>query len=226
MPASGLAIGKVKELLLPEFGDVAISKIRYLESQGLITPERAPSGFRRYSKADVERLKYILSVQKDNYLPLKVIKENLALIDQGIAPPLPEPVEPPQATTPEPPSLGGQRPPVRLSRDELLERSGLPEAALIELERQGIIRLRRGTAYYGWEALTLAIVAARFAPWGIDARQLRVIKSAADREVELIVYAVSPYARRPDQARRVTYEIAEFMMQAHAALLQVGLDQS
>jgi len=226
MPTSGLAIGKVKELLYPDFGDVAISKIRYLESQGLITPERAPSGFRRYSKADVERLKYILSVQKDNYLPLKVIKENLDLIDQGIVPPVPEPVEPPQTAPVEAPSLGGQRPPVKLTREELLERSALPEPALVELERQGIIRLRRGTDHYGWEALTLAIVAARFAPWGIDARQLRVIKTAADREVELITYAAAPYARRPEQARRVTYEIAEFIMQAHVALLQVGLDHA
>jgi DNA-binding transcriptional MerR regulator len=227
MAAAGLAIGKVLTLLKTEYPDISISKIRFLESEGLITPERAPSGFRRYSKADIERLKYILGAQKNNYLPLKVIRENLDLIDQGIEPSHPDPVEPPKTVEPEPAvSLGGQRPPVRLTRDELLERSGLPEASLIELERQSIIRLRRGTAYYGWEALTLAIVAVKFAPLGIEARQLRVVKAAADREVELIVLAASPYLRRPQVARRATLEIAEVVMQAHAALLQVGLDHA
>lgn len=227
MAAPGLAIGKVLALLKPEHPDISISKIRFLEAEGLITPDRAPSGFRRYSKADVERLRYILSAQRNNYLPLKVIKENLELIDQGIEPNHPEPVEPPKAVQVEPPAtLGGQRPAVRLTREELLEQSGLPEASLIELERQGIIRLRRGTAYYGWEALTLAIVTVKFAPLGIEARQLRVVKAAADREVEFIALAASPYARRPQIARRATLEIAEVVMQAHAALLQVGLDHA
>ena len=223
MAAPGLAIGKVLTLLKTEYPDISISKIRFLESEGLITPERAQSGFRRYSKADVERLRYILSAQKNNYLPLKVIRENLDLIDQGIEPAPPEPVEPPKPVQPEA-SPTGQRPPVRLSREELIERSGLPEASLVELERQGIIRLRRGTSYYGWEALTLAIVAAKIAPFGIEARQLRVVKAAADREVELITLAASGYARRPQTSRQAMLEIAEMVMQAHAALLQVGLD--
>ena len=230
MAVPGLAIGKVLSLLKTEYPEVSISKIRFLEAEGLITPERAPSGFRRYSKADVERLRYILSAQKHNYLPLKVIRENLELMDKGIEPAPPEPVEPPrpgplEEQTPTR-SIGGPRPPVRLTRPELLERSGLPEASLIELERQGIVRLRRGTAYYGWEALTLAIVAAKVAPLGIEARQMRVVKAAADHEVELILLAASPYLKRPQLARQATLEIAEVIMQAHAALLQVGLDHA
>ncbi|MCL2784125.1 MAG: MerR family transcriptional regulator [Propionibacteriaceae bacterium] len=227
MAAPGLAIGKVLTLLKTEYPDISISKIRFLEAEGLITPERAPSGFRRYSKADVERLRYILSAQKNNYLPLKVIRDNLDLIDQGIDPAPPEPIEPPKPVTEEHiDTMGGQRPPVRLSREELLDRSGLPESSLIELERQGIIRLRRGTYFYGWESLTLAIVAAKLAPLGIEARQLRVVKNAADHEVELILMTASHYARRPEIARRATLEIAEVIMQAHAALLQVGLDHA
>jgi len=222
--APGLAIGKVLALLKPEYPDVSISKIRFLEQEGLITPDRAPSGFRRYSKADVERLRYILSAQKNNYLPLKVIRENLDLIDQGIEPARPEPIEPPRPIQADTPALEGQRTPVRLTREELLERSGLSEASLIELERQGIIRLRRNAAYYGWEALTLAMVAVKFAPLGVGPRQLRVVKAAADREVELILTAASVYARRPQIARQATLEIAEVVSQAHAALLQVGLD--
>ncbi|MDR2975097.1 MAG: MerR family transcriptional regulator [Propionibacteriaceae bacterium] len=225
MAAAGLAIGKVLSLLKPEYPDVSISKIRFLESEGLITPQRAPSGFRRYSKADVERLRYILSAQKNNYLPLKVIRDNLELIDQGFEPTAPEPVEPPK-DVPLEPLPEGQSPPVRLSREDLLRRSGLPEASLIELERQGIIRLRRGTSYYGWEALTLAIVAVKFAPLGIETRQLRVVKAAADREVELITMAVGPLITkaRKGRSQQATLEIAEVVMQAHAALLQVGLD--
>ncbi|MCL2736818.1 MAG: MerR family DNA-binding transcriptional regulator [Propionibacteriaceae bacterium] len=227
MAAPGLAIGKVLTLLKTEFPDISISKIRFLEAEGLITPERAPSGFRRYSRADVERLKYILSAQKNNYLPLKVIRDNLELIDQGIEPASPEPVSVPKPVQPESAhTLGGQRPPVRLTREELLERSGLPEATLIELERQGIIRPRRGASHYGWEALTLAIVAVKVAPLGIETRQLRVVKAAADREVELIALTASFYARRPQISQRATLEIAELVMQAHAALLQVGLDHS
>ncbi len=227
MAAAGLAIGKVLSLLKSDFPDISISKIRFLEAEGLISPERTESGFRRYSKSDVERLRYVLSAQKNNYLPLKIIKANLELIDQGIEPSAPEPVEPPK-TAPLEPSAPGQRPPIRLTREELLERSGLPEAGLIELERQGIIRLRRGTSFYGWEALTLATVAGRFAPLGIESRQLRVIKAAADREVELITLAAAPFSkpRRPQAAQRATLEIAEVVMQAHAALLQVGLDHA
>ncbi|MDR0488555.1 MAG: MerR family transcriptional regulator [Propionibacteriaceae bacterium] len=225
MTSPGLAIGKVLSLLKAEYPDVSISKIRFLEAEGLLDPERAPSGFRKYSKEDIERLRYILNAQKNNYLPLKVIRENLELIDQGIEPAAPEPLEPPKPVSHEQ-SVGGQHPPIRLSREELLSRTGLPEASLIELERQGIIRLRRGTSFYGWEALTLAKVAVTLAPLGIEARQLRVLKSAADREVELILLAAASYARRPEIARRATLEIAEVVVQAHAALLQVGLDHS
>jgi DNA-binding transcriptional MerR regulator len=225
MASSGLAIGKVVEILKAEYPDISISKVRYWETEGLLTPERADSSFRRFSKQDIERLRYILSAQQNHYLPLKVIKENLDLIDQGIEPAPLEPVNPP------PPSGSDtvqavHQPPIRISREELLERSHMPEATLIELERQGIIRLRRGTSYYGWEALTLAIVAVKVAPLGIEARQLRVIKAAADHEVELILAAAAAYARKPDIAKRATLEIAEVVAQAHAALLQVGLDQS
>jgi len=227
MAAAGLAIGRVLTLLKPEYPDISISKIRFLEAEGLLTPDRAPSGFRRYSKADIERLRYILSAQKNNYLPLKVIRENLELIDQGMEPTPVEPVEPPRAAPPEPaPSLGGQRPPVHLTREELMERSELPEATLIELEWQGIIRPRRGTSYYGWEALTLAVVAVKLMALGIEARQLRVVKAAADREVELIQSSTAGYGRRPEMARQATLEIATYVVQAHAALVQVGLDHA
>ncbi len=81
----GMSIGSVLDLLRPDFPDITISKIRFLESEGLISPERTPSGYRRFSVADVERLKFVLTAQRDQYLPLKVIKEQLEAIDSGAA---------------------------------------------------------------------------------------------------------------------------------------------
>ncbi|WP_039777945.1 transcriptional regulator FtsR, partial [Nocardia cerradoensis] len=81
----GMSIGSVLDLLRPDFPDITISKIRFLESEGLIRPERTPSGYRRFSVADVERLKFVLTAQRDQYLPLKVIKEQLEAIDRGAA---------------------------------------------------------------------------------------------------------------------------------------------
>src|SRR3954453_6082400 len=81
------SIGQVLATLKGDFPDISISKIRFLESEGLIAPQRAPSGYRRYSETDLERLRYVLSVQRDHYLPLKVIKEHLDAIDAGAPPP-------------------------------------------------------------------------------------------------------------------------------------------
>ena len=81
------SIGQVLAALKGDFPDISISKIRFLETEGLVTPERAPSGYRRYVESDIERLRYVLTVQRDHYLPLKVIREHLSLIDRGEAPP-------------------------------------------------------------------------------------------------------------------------------------------
>jgi DNA-binding transcriptional MerR regulator len=226
------SIGQVLAMVKPEFPDISISKIRYLESEGLISPERAPSGYRRYSQADIERLRYVLSAQKNHYLPLKVIREHLELIDQGMDPPAVEAVEPIPA--PPPPEIspgedqfapGGDNRPLKLTRTQLLERSGLSEATMVDLERHQVVKPRRGTAFYGWEALTVAIVAHKLAPFGMDARHLRAVKQAAEREISLIEQAVSPYSRRRETMRRTTIEVADLVMHAHAALMQTVLDQ-
>src|SRR6476619_3828123 len=81
------SIGQVLAALKGDFPDISISKIRFLETEGLVTPERAPSGYRRYVESDIERLRYVLTVQRDHYLPLKVIREHLTMIDRGEVPP-------------------------------------------------------------------------------------------------------------------------------------------
>jgi DNA-binding transcriptional MerR regulator len=227
------SIGQVLATVKPEYPDISISKIRYLESEGLISPERAPSGYRRYTQADIERLRYVLSAQKNHYLPLKVIREHLEMIDQGMDPPAVEVVEPmpaPMPVTPTPVAsaterLAGGTRPLKLTRAQLLERSGLAESTMVELERHQVIRPRRGTAFYGWEALTVAIVARKLGPFGMDARHLRAVKQAAEREIGLIEQAVAPYSRRREIARRTTIEVADLVMHAHAALMQTALDR-
>jgi DNA-binding transcriptional MerR regulator len=226
------SIGQVLKSLQDEFPDISISKIRFLEAEGLISPERAPSGYRRYSGSDIERLAYVLRAQKNHYLPLKVIREHLALIDQGAEPPVLEtPAPAPLATAPVTSNVtevdsNAARRSIRLSRRELLDVSGLPEGTLVELERQLVIRPRRGTAFYGREALTLAVVARKLTTYGIDARHLRAIKMAAEREVGLIEQAVAASSsRRQPVSRDRTNEVMQLVMHAHAALMQSVLDR-
>ncbi len=217
------SIGQVLDVLKEEFPDISISKIRFLESEGLISPERAPSGYRKYANADIDRLRYVLRAQKNHYLPLKVIREHLQLIDQGMEPPSmeaprpgPAPAQP--ASAPAPPKRA-----IRLSRRELLDVSKLPEPTLVELERQLIIRPRRGTSFYGREALTIAVVARKLVSFGIDARHLRAVKHSAEREVGLVEQAVAQIPRR-QATREMTVEIMQLVMHAHAALMQSTLD--
>lgn len=223
------SIGQVLAVLKPDFPDVSISKIRFLESEGLISPERAPSGYRRYAESDIDRLRYILDVQKNQYLPLKVIREHLEMIDSGQEPPRPTAARPPldgaevaEVTAPQPHQ---PRRPIRVTRRELLRLSGLSEAALTELEKQALVVPRRGTVYYGRDALTVAVIARRLAAYGIDPRHLRVIKQAAEREVGLIEQAIAPHLRRNPTARQVPAEVMQLVLHAHAAIMRSQLPQ-
>ncbi|MEN0071353.1 MAG: MerR family transcriptional regulator, partial [Propionicimonas sp.] len=223
------SIGQVLSVLKPDFPDVSISKIRFLESEGLISPERAPSGYRRYAESDIDRLRYILDVQKNHYLPLKVIREHLDMIDRGEEPPTPtapvppsEGVEAPQVVAPQAPA---PKRPIRVTRRELLKLSGLTESALTEMERQGLVVPRRGTVYYGRDALTVAVIARKLAAFGIDARHLRVIKQAAEREVGLIEQAIAPHLRRNPGSRQLPAEVMQLVLHAHAAIMRSQLPQ-
>jgi len=223
------SIGQVLAVLKPDFPDVSISKIRFLETEGLISPERAPSGYRRYSDSDIERLRYILDVQKNHYLPLKVIREHLEMIDRGQEPPALDPPRPPSddappasavATAPRPPKRA-----IRVTRRELLEVSGLSDPSLAELEKHGLVVPRRGTVYYGRDALTIAVIARKLAAFGMDARHLRVVKQAAEREVGLIEQAIAPHLRRNPTARQLPVDVMQLVLHAHAAIMRSSLPQ-
>jgi DNA-binding transcriptional MerR regulator len=216
-------------ILHTEFPEISISKIRFLEAEGLITPQRAPSGYRRYTESDVERLRYVLSVQREHYLPLKVIREHLEQIDRGQT----------QLGLTQGAALGAGSPagaqsqnsvtakqPIRLTRQELLDASGLTEAALSELERTQILHTRRGTAHYGRDALTLAIAARRLAEYGIDGRHLRAFKLSADREVGLVEQAIAPYVRRSGSNRDVPGDVTQLVISFHAALVRTAMERN
>ena len=224
------SIGQVLALLRPDFPEISISKIRFLESEGLVAPQRAASGYRRYTDADVERLRYILLVQREHYVPLRVIREHLAQIDKGQSPPTLGLVRQSDGASglaaagqaPPPPA---PRQPLRLSRQELLEASGLTEAALAELERTQIVLPKRGTSHYTRDALTLAIAARRMGEYGIDARHLRAFKMSADREVGLVEQAIAPHVRRSGGNRDVSAEVTQLVISFHAALIRTAMDR-
>ena len=170
-----LSIGEVLGKLRGDFPDITISKIRFLESEGLIEPQRTPSGYRKFAGVDLERLRYVLTAQRDQYLPLRVIKENLDALDRGLEPA----AIPGGAPTPRLATVDGEFAPghfageseLRLSRSELLESSELTEEQLTEVESFGLITIRG--RYYDADALAVARTISAIAAFGIEARHLR-----------------------------------------------------
>ncbi len=227
-----LGIGDVLEVLRPDFPDVTISKIRFLEGEGLIAPQRTASGYRKFSHADVERLTYVLACQRDQYLPLKVIREHLEAIDRGLEPPTSSADGPrvPRALVstdgmPSADSFRGNAD-VRLSRGELLETSGLSDTLLEQLEGYGLIT-KRGQHYDG-DTLVIASTVAEMAAFGIEPRHLRTFKVAADREVGLVEQVVTPMLRQRDpesqqRADDAIRELAALSVRLHASLVKAGL---
>ena len=227
--ATGLrSIGQVMAILKTDYPDLSVSKIRYLESEGLLSPERAPSSkYRKYAESDIDRLRYILDSQKNHYLPLKVIRENLDMMDRGEQPPAPAsspmPVDEAGVEAEVAPHPAAPKRAIRVSRRELLRLSGLSEPALRALEREGLVTPRRGTAYYGRDALTVAVVARKLAEYGMDVRHLKLVKQAAEREVGLIEQAVTPYLRRNPGSRQVPTEVMQLVLHAHAAIMRSNM---
>jgi DNA-binding transcriptional MerR regulator len=233
-----MSIGEVLAQLRPEFPDTTISKLRFLESEGLVEPERTAAGYRKYSREDVARLRYVLTAQRDHYLPLRVIREQLSALDNG--------QQPSSATaassTPASqatralvsaeslPSAGdftGEPSDVRLSKTELLERAGATEEQLRQLEQYGLLSKRAG-GYYDSDALLVASTVVQMAAYGLEPRHLRAYRSAADREVGLFEQVITPMARQrgPEakaRAQEAVRELAALSVRLHAALVQAGL---
>ncbi|NRQ39008.1 MerR family transcriptional regulator [Nonomuraea sp. NN258] len=202
-----MSIGEVLALLQGEFPDVTVSKIRFLEGEGLIEPERSPSGFRKFTHLHVEQLRFILTEQRDHYLPLRVIKDRMA-----------ENFGRPRAVQ--------DKQELRLSRAELLEAAGIDEEMLTELEDYGLLApvARR----YDEEALKVARSVGALARHGLHARHLRAVKAAAEREAGLVEQAVAPILKRRapgaiGEADEVARELSAHLLDLHAALLRTGV---
>jgi DNA-binding transcriptional MerR regulator len=281
---SYLSIGDVLSLLKDEFPDVTISKIRFLESQGLLDPERTPSGYRKFYGPDVDRLRWILQQQKEHFLPLKVIKDRLepgaasapptatlspspgpqeseaedgaaAEAMAGVAAPAsaavpvaekaqdqPAPgrvVAPAGATPNAAPAVRSVRMPsaravesdqLSLTVEELQERTGLDAAEVKDLERFGLIagRTVAGTTYYDGDAAAVAQLAGELGRYGVEARHLRMYKTAAEREAGFFEQIVTPLLKQRNPRSRqeaidTVHVLSALGERLRRALLRVAL---
>ncbi|MCV7384786.1 MerR family transcriptional regulator [Mycolicibacter longobardus] len=227
---AGMSIGAVLDLLRPDFPDVTVSKIRFLETEGLVMPQRAASGYRRFSAYDCARLRYVLTAQRDHYLPLKVIKARLDAEPDGALPlaesPYSVPRLVPDAGEPGHNGTALPAPPrqVRLSREDLLERSGADDILLTALVRSGVITPGPG-GLFDEHAVVIVQCARGLADYGVEPRHLRAFRSAADRQSDLIAQIAGPLVKggkegARDRADDLAREVAALAIALHTALLK------
>ena len=247
-----MSIGEVMALLKPEFPDITVSKIRFLEGAGLVHPRRSASGYRKFSEDDISRLRFVLRAQRDQYLPLRVIRERLADLEQAGR--QPHAAEPATATdgaaaTGEEAGAGRRHVPgaapvaqgapahgllagappsdAQFSREELCRAAGTTVDRLAELEEFGLITARgtgeRGS-WYGGEDLVVLRLARDLADYGLEARHLRMYKIFAEREAALFEQVVAPLVRqRNPEARTRARETLEALAELGSRMRDAAL---
>ena len=227
-----MTIGDVLKELRADFPDVTISKIRFLEAEGLIEPERTPSGYRKFSTGDLARLRHVLQLQRDHFMPLKVIRQRLEEFDPDVrndarpagavavqhAPPPP----------PEEDDFAGFDSGMSLSLEELASSSGVDAVRLQELEEYGLIEAQRvgRRAGYDEDDLLVARIARDFAKYGIEPRHLKMYRHFVDRELALFEQVVGPRSRTggPDGRRQQSMtELAKLSKRLKHILLRTSL---
>jgi DNA-binding transcriptional MerR regulator len=218
-------VGAVVRALEPEFPEVTISKVRFLEAEGLVTPTRTASGYRQFTEDDVERLRYVLRAQRDRFWPLRVIKDHLEALDRGLIPgegPDARPSAPAPAPDPDVPDAAdlASGSTLRLPSDELARASGLTPATLADLAAHGLLRAGP-QGLHDESDLRVAHAAAGLAAYGVEPRHLRGFRAAADREVGLVQQVTG--ARRGQDAQRHAAEVAHLCLNLHAALVRRAL---
>lgn len=220
--APRLTIGEVLAVLRDDFPDVTISKIRYLESEDLVHPQRTPSGYRKFSRADVSRLRYVLAAQRDQYLPLRVIKDHLDALDRG------EPLPGSAPAVPPPPAgTDGAADAPPMSPEQFARAAGLEPEQLADCVQFGLLSTDADGRHPAAD-LPVARAAAGLARHGLEPRHLRVYRTGAEREAGLVEQLVAPVLRaRSEEARaRATEklrELAALSAQLHTALLEARL---
>ncbi len=203
-----MSIGEVLVTLKTEFPDITISKIRFLEGEGLIDPERTPSGYRKFYENDVSRLRQILRLQRDEYLPLKVIKERLVKIDESEAEQVDvAAAESAEEEMAEPPSG------FHMSIDELSVATGVERERIRELESFGFISPQgaNGETFYDGEAFVILSIVREFFKFGVEPRHLSMYRHFAEREATFFEGIVLPMLRQknPDARRLASDNLAQ-----------------
>lgn len=213
-------------MLKKDFPDVSISKIRFLETEGLVTPTRTASGYRRFDAHDISQLRSVLTMQRDQYLPLRVIREQLTsqVEDAGVA----APTVSGSGVRPDDFRPGSGR--IRLTRSELAEQTGLPESLVIALERDGLV-WPAAAGYFEEDAVAICSIAAKLGEYGVEPRHLRSFRVVANRESGLVEQIATPYSQPRDRdakarAQQTVRELASLFVQLHAALLRAELIRS
>jgi DNA-binding transcriptional MerR regulator len=228
-----MSIGAVLDLLRPDFPDVTISKIRFLEAEGLVTPQRAASGYRRFTAYDCARLRFILTAQRDHYLPLKVIRAQLDAQPDGELPPIGSPYGVPRLVSvpdsgeeaesgPDPAAVAPTR--IRLSREDLLERSGVGDDLLTALLKAGVVTTGPG-GFFDEHAVVILQCARALAEYGVEPRHLRAFRNAADRQSDLIAQIAGPVVKAGktgarDRADDLAREVAALAITLHTSLIK------
>jgi DNA-binding transcriptional MerR regulator len=224
---AGMSIGAVLESLRPDFPDVTISKIRFLEAEGLVTPQRSGSGYRRFTAYDCARLRFILTAQRDQYLPLKVIKAQLddqpdgALPGTGTSYGVPRLVQVSTDGDGAYDTAAVAPAQVRLSREDLLSRSGVDEELLGALIKAGVVTSGPG-GFFDEHMVVIAQCAKALADYGVEPRHLRAFRSAADRQSDLIAQIAGPVVKAGarDRADDLAREVAALAITLHTSLIK------
>ncbi len=199
-----ITIGTVCKALEQEFPDISISKIRYLEDQKLLTPRRTPGGYRLYTQGDVARLRTILRMQRDEFLPLRVIRQELAVGRSGDTTPVPGRPTGDGMRNWRPSVSVGQASGALYSMDDVLEETKAEAKLVRELEEYGVVKgeMRGGVRYFDETEREIIGAVAELARYGVGGRNLRVFRSSADREANLLQQILAPALRSRNPQRR------------------------
>ena len=220
-PEKTMSIGEVLKLLTPDFPDITLSKIRYLESEGLVFPLRTSSGYRKYVNADVERLHYVLTTQKKTYMPLKQIKKQLDAMDSCSVIPITKAATAQTIISPE----EFRKPAItRLSDVEIAEKAGVELQFVIDLANVGIIGPDQ-SGFFTADDIQVVSTASALSEFGIDARHLKSVKNAASRQADLISQVVTPLVRSNkdgarEQAEEMSRQMSALVVSLHAILVK------
>lgn len=218
-----MGIGETVSSLRGDFPDVSVSKIRFLEAEGLVTPVRTPSGYRKFTPAHVERIRYVLTMQRDHYLPLKVIAEHLDALDRGLTPPEPSSAAPVVDVAPAPKAdLDSRDTGVRLHRSELCRDSGLTQTEVLAAVEAGLLP---DTHEYTLDDVEVARALKGLSDCGVPVRNARPVHLAVQREIDL--HAAALGARRSGETDQEYAQrgqaLAAALVRVHIAVMRTHL---